>query len=268
MAHAQAPKKTRKREKVKSSRTIRAKSKVKPKHIQRPTKRRSSEKQSGKSHHNMSDKRASKHQIPPTPANQAVTETPPRGSLTRPLPLEPAPRLLRDTKTTAAALAMLERGIKQLYQKEYKKARAELKSLIEAHPAESEIVAKAKSYIQICDREEESHKKHTVSNDQLYALGVMEHNRGNYEGAISYFRQSLEKNREAEYVYYSLAASLAQKGEASEAIQALRRAIELNRANQIFAKNDQDFDPLHASREFADLVGMTQTGGATLLSQS
>jgi tetratricopeptide (TPR) repeat protein len=96
----------------------------------------------------------------------------------------------------------------------------------------------------------------------------MEHNRGNFEAAISYFRQSLEKNREAEYIYYSLAASLAQKGEAAEAIQVLRRAIELNDDNQIYAKNDQDFASLHPSKEFADLVGMTPTGGAGLSSQS
>jgi len=97
-------------------------------------------------------------------------------------------RLLRETKTTPAALALLEKGIKLIHQKEFKKARAELKSLVETYPDEKEIQARAESYIRICDREEAAHRRPVVSNDQLYTLGVMAHNRGDYDNAISSFR--------------------------------------------------------------------------------
>jgi tetratricopeptide (TPR) repeat protein len=174
-------------------------------------------------------------------------------------PPDKPPPLLRDSRSTAAALALLEKGIKLIYQKDFKKARQELKSLLDSHPGESEILARARSYIQICDREEAAHRKPNITNDQLYSLGVLDHNRGNYEGAVAYFRQSLELHPKADYIYYSLAASLAMKGETAEAIRSLRNAIALNEDNRVYAKNDTDFVPLHALKEFAELVGLSQS---------
>jgi tetratricopeptide (TPR) repeat protein len=85
----------------------------------------------------------------------------------------------------------------------------------------------------------------------------MEHNRGNYDGAISYFQQSLERHGNADYVFYSLAASQALRNDVSQAIGNLRKAIELNEENRIYAKNDHDFTPLHQEREFIELVGQS-----------
>ena len=175
--------------------------------------------------------------------------------------IEETPRLLRETKSTTIALGLLEKSIKLIYSKDLKKARAELKSLIESHPAEPEILARARTYLQICNREEASHKKPVIGNDQLYTLGVLEHNHGNYENAILYFRQSLEKNSKAEHVYYSLAASYALKGDIVAALLNLQKAVELNEENRIFAKNDEDFTPLHGHREFSELTGWNQPAG-------
>jgi tetratricopeptide (TPR) repeat protein len=165
--------------------------------------------------------------------------------------------LLRDTKSTAAALVALEKGIRLLYQKDVKKARTEFKQLLENHPGESEILARARSYLKICDREDAVHKKPAATADQLYTLGVMDHNRGNYDGAISYFRQSIERNPRSDYIYYSLAASLAMKRDSEEALRTLQKAIELNEDNRVYAKNDGDFASLHIKKEFVDLVGLT-----------
>jgi tetratricopeptide (TPR) repeat protein len=174
-------------------------------------------------------------------------------------PKAPEPsRLLRETKSTTAALGLLEKAIKFIYHKEFKKARIELKSLMESHPAEQEILARARTYLQICDREDASHKKPVIANDQLYTLGVMQHNQGNYDGAISYFRQFLEKNSDSDHIYYSLAASYAMKGDLPEAVRNLQKAIELNEENRVYAKNDSDFMPLHGVKEFGDLVGWNQ----------
>jgi tetratricopeptide (TPR) repeat protein len=173
-----------------------------------------------------------------------------------PPPPEHAPPLLRESKLTTAALGRLEKGIKALYQKDFKKARLEFKSLIDDYPAEWEILARARSYLQICAREEAAHKRPAITNDQLYGLGVMEHNRGNYEGALGYFRQALVQRPEADHIHYSIAASLAVKGDALEAIQTLRKAIELNEDNRIYAKNDSDFLTLHVHKEFTNLVGL------------
>jgi tetratricopeptide (TPR) repeat protein len=171
--------------------------------------------------------------------------------------VEPPPRLLRESKAMTAALAMLEKGIKFLYRKDFKRARSEFNSLIESHPGETEILARTRSYLQICDKEELMRKKVGVTTSDFYSLGVIEHNRRDYEGAIGSFQKALEQHPDAEHIYYSLAASLALKGETSEAIQVLRRAIVLNEDNRIYAKNDTDFNALHTNKDFVDLVGMS-----------
>ncbi len=172
--------------------------------------------------------------------------------------LNESPRLLRQTKTTSAALALLEKGIELIFKKEFKKARTELKTLLETYPGELDILARARSYIQICDREEAAQKKQSISTDQLYALGVLEHNKANYDKAISYFLQSIENHPGADYIYYSVAASMAMKGNLAGSLENLRKAVELNEESRVYAKNDADFSVLQGKKEFAELVGMNQ----------
>ncbi len=166
------------------------------------------------------------------------------------------PRLLRQTKTTAAAIALLEKGIQLIYKKDFKKARGELNALLEKYPKEIEILARARSYIQICEREETLHKKPPVATDQLYAMGILEHNKANYDSAISYFQQSLEMHPNADYIYYSVAASMAKKGDVAGSLENLRKAVELNEDSRIYAKNDADFSALQTNSEFTELVGL------------
>jgi tetratricopeptide (TPR) repeat protein len=175
---------------------------------------------------------------------------------------EPPPRLLRQTKTTAAALALLEKGIECIYRGDFKKAREELKRLLETYPGEIDILARARSYIQICDREEATQKKPPATTDQLYALGVVEHNKANYDRALSYFLQSLEIHPDADYIYYSVAASLAMKGNLPESMENLRKAVALNEDSRIYAKNDADFSALQDQEEFMELVGLGSSPGA------
>jgi tetratricopeptide (TPR) repeat protein len=170
--------------------------------------------------------------------------------------LNAPPRLLRQTKTTAAALALLEKGIELIYKKDFKKARGELNTLLEKYPKEMDILARARSYMQICDREEAVHKKTPVTTDQMYTLGILEHNKANYDAAISYFLQSLELHPKADYIYYSVAASLARKGDLAGSLENLHKAVNLNEDSRVYAKNDADFSSLQTNKEFMELVGL------------
>jgi len=163
----------------------------------------------------------------------------------------------RWNKTTASALAQLEKGIELINRKDFKKAIAELQSLIEKYKNETGITAAARGYIEICKRGEARRKKAPpAAENQAYALGVMEHNSTNYDKAIAYFKQSLERYPRADYIYYSIAASLALKGDAPVAVENLRKAVELNRDSLVHAKNDPDFAPLENNKEFLELIGV------------
>ncbi len=169
---------------------------------------------------------------------------------------EQPPRLLSESKRTQAALGQLEKAIKFIHQRDFSKANAEFEALIENYPGEPEIVASARRYQSICERESRKPRKAPASSDQVYSLAIMEHNRGAYDKAIGLFRDLLAKQPEADFVHYSIAASFARKGSIPEAIGSLKRAIELNSDNRIYAKNESDFSSLHNNRDFADLVGM------------
>jgi len=173
-----------------------------------------------------------------------------------PAPLPKPARLLKDSKSTSAALGLLEKAIKLIHQREFRKARLELESLVDLYPGEAEIAARARTYIQICLREEAARQKRPPTNDELYALGVLEHNRGNYDAAIAYFRQSLERRPDSDYILYSLAASLALKGEPEAALECLKKAIDINEDNRVYAKNDSDFACLQDRADFSALLGL------------
>src|SRR5262245_57467725 len=129
-----------------------------------------------KGHHGSaakSKKKAARKSAAKLPVKESAVMVPetrkrvsPFGAVT-PAPEKP-PRVLAETKQTVAALALLEKGIKLIYQKEFKKARHELQSIAELHASETEIIARSRSYLQICDREEAAHKKQVVTQDQLY----------------------------------------------------------------------------------------------------
>jgi tetratricopeptide (TPR) repeat protein len=178
-----------------------------------------------------------------------------------PQPEVQPPRLLRESRATSAALSILEKAIKLIYQKDFRKARLELESLVSDYASEPEITARARSYLHICQREEGTRPKSAASSDELYSVGVLEHNRGNYDAAIGYFRQCLERRSDADFVLYSLAASLALKGDAEAAIQNLKRAIELNEENRVYAKNDSDFTSLHSRQDYLMLLRLSTASG-------
>jgi len=205
----------------------------------------------------------------PKPDGRTETKPAPLSAPAAPAPppkAEDAPsRLVRQTKTTGSALAHLEKGIGFLYKKDFKKALAELQSLVDNYPNDREIAARARSYLDICKREEarqEDARQEKAADattfDQLYALGVLEHNRADYDKAVAYFRQSLEKHPKADYIYYSLAASLTRKGVYAEAMENLRRAVGLNEESRVRARHDPDFADLCVHREFLELVGTSR----------
>jgi tetratricopeptide (TPR) repeat protein len=198
-------------------------------------------------------KRSAARSAGPSPAENSGTAAPVRAPV--PQSEAQAPRLLRESRVTSAALGLLEKSIKLIYQKDFRKARLELESLITDYATEFEIVARARSYLQICQREVAARPRSAASSDELYSMGVLEHNRGNFEAAIGCFRQCLERHSDADYVFYSLAASLALKGDAEAAIQ------NLNEENRIYAKNDADFASLQSHHDYLILLGLNTVSG-------
>ncbi|MBI2821943.1 MAG: hypothetical protein HYX74_06940, partial [Acidobacteria bacterium] len=57
-----------------------------------------------------------------------------------------------------------------------------------------------------------------------------------------------------DYLYYALAASHGQAGDADLCIRALQKAIQLNSQSRFHARNDPDFEPMRNNKEFSAVL--------------
>jgi len=160
-------------------------------------------------------------------------------------------------KVTAAALKAFELAVKAFYRQDYPTARASFASLLDKYSSEVDIIARARTYITICEQRMERPKPLPRSLDALYSQGVFELNSGNVEKAVSLFEKAMRLNPEADYVIYSLASAQARLGDKKSALMNLRRSIELQPTHRIQARRDPDFSALYDSQEFQHLVGMS-----------
>ncbi|MBI4456859.1 MAG: tetratricopeptide repeat protein [Acidobacteria bacterium] len=158
----------------------------------------------------------------------------------------------KDEKTL---LDLYERGIKSLYNKNYQQAMDLFEKLIAKYPEEVELADRARNFVKICQSQGATRKLlQPKTADEMFDLGVIEHNRANYQQAIDYFQRAIELNPKANYLYYTLAASYSQAGDMEGAIRSLQKSVQLNPDNKFLARNDPDFEPIRSSKEFSAIV--------------
>jgi hypothetical protein len=78
---------------------------------------------------------------------------------------------------------------------------------------------------------------------------------GDYAGVADRGREVLAEDSPYALLYYNVACAEAMSGRADDAIDHLRRGIELNEELRQFAKGDSDLDALRADPRFQELVG-------------
>ena len=78
---------------------------------------------------------------------------------------------------------------------------------------------------------------------------------GEYAEAADRGRQLVEAHPEYANLFYNLACCEALAGRTTDAIDHLRRSIELSERFRAYAKEDSDFDPIRDEPAFKDLIG-------------
>jgi len=160
----------------------------------------------------------------------------------------------RSDARVTKALKRLEAGLKSLLQGQYAKAAKEFEAILKAPPPDMGITARAKQYLVTCKAHLERKAPAPKTADDLYLHGVMQMNEGDLEGALEAFNAAAKKAPKDDRFAYGQAAVHAQGGEVEASIEALQRAVEINEANRVYAKNDSDFTPLRVHKEFQDIV--------------
>lgn len=151
---------------------------------------------------------------------------------------------------------LLEKGIKQLHDHEYKAARSSFQAVLDKHSDERDICVRAASYVKTCDTHLSPPTFVPATADDYYNLGILKHNERDYDEAIRLFTEAGKIDPKGDHVYYALAASSAYKNDLPAVLKNLERAVKMNPDNIAFAKNDMDFDAVRKETGFAELLGL------------
>ena len=85
---------------------------------------------------------------------------------------------------------------------------------------------------------------------------------GDYERAVEELRPVMEQRPDNPTILYNLACYEALAGRHAEALEHLRRAVELRDDFRKLAREDSDFDPIRDEPEFLAIAGQADAAGA------
>ena len=177
-----------------------------------------------------------------------------RRRMLAPKPL-PAPPKKPPSPGTLAAVRAFEQALRLFNRHDFGPARSGFLSVLEKFTEQAEIIARARTYLAICEQRLARSPSVPRNPDALYDQGVFQFNRGNTADAIELFDKALKVEPRADHVYYSLAAAYARLNDTSKAMDALRRAIGIRPAHRSHARRDLDFVGLRSNEDFQQLTG-------------
>lgn len=170
-------------------------------------------------------------------------------------PVKPTPPPPRKPPASEAAVRAFEQALKVFNRHDFAAAKTAFESLLEKFGDQLEVVARARTYLTICEQRLARTPSVPRNPDALYNQGVFELNKGNIKEAINLFDKALRGDHQADHVFYSLAAAHARINNASKAMEALRRAIALRPLHRSHARSDLDFAFLRDNEAFRELTG-------------
>jgi TolA-binding protein len=171
-----------------------------------------------------------------------------------PVPL-PAPPKKPPSPGTLAAVRAFEQALRLFNRHDFGTAKSAFLSLLGKFAEQAEIVARARTYLAICEQRLARSPSMPRNADALYNQGVFQLNRGNTAEATELFEKALKVEPRADHVYYSLAAAYARLNDPPKAMDALRRAIGIRPAHRSHARRDLDFVGLRENEDFQQLTG-------------
>ncbi|HEY7546785.1 MAG TPA: tetratricopeptide repeat protein, partial [Blastocatellia bacterium] len=171
----------------------------------------------------------------------------------QPKPAPPPPP--RKPPASEAAVRAFEQALKVFNRHDFTQAKSAFENLLEKFGDQLEVVARARTYLTICEQRLARAPSVPRGPDALYNQGVFELNKGNIKEAINLFDKALRGDPQADHVFYSLAAAHARINNSTKAMEALRRAIAIRPLHRSHARSDLDFAILRDNEAFRELTG-------------
>lgn len=172
--------------------------------------------------------------------------------VSHPLPPEPSRR-----HVSSAVLRAFEHAVKVFNRRQYVEAKQLFENLQTRFPNEVEIVARVQTYLQVCKQKLSRSPLTPRDADELYDRGVFALNVGNFPQARTFFEKALRLRPDEPHLLYSLAATHAQTGSHDQALDFLKRSIQIQPRFRSQALNDSDFSMLRENKRFLEMLGLT-----------
>jgi tetratricopeptide (TPR) repeat protein len=179
------------------------------------------------------------------PQNSSNRAEPSRAPASPPPPASPPRR-----STYFEAVALYERGLEAIQRHDYRQAIDQLESVLRLYPEEKELQERVRLYLNICRRQATPRETAPQTIDERLYASTLAINGGKYDEAISHLRLVRDEDPDNDHALYMLAVAHTQRGEHTEAITHLERAIALNPENRALARRDPDLEPLREDEAF------------------
>jgi len=190
-----------------------------------------------------------------TPIRPGKATSKPKRRLTLPIPVVPPPEPPR-RQLTSGALRAFEHAVRVFNRRHFEEAKSLFEGLQPKFPTEVEILARAQMYIQVCSQKLAQAQSAPRNADELYDHGVYALNIGDFTQAKTFFEKALRLKPNEAHLLYSLAATHAQTGAMDQALDYLRRTIQIQPRYRFQALNDSDFSGLRENKQFLELIGL------------
>jgi tetratricopeptide (TPR) repeat protein len=169
-------------------------------------------------------------------------------------PISAPPNSGPSRPTHVEAVAIYEKGIESLQRHDYNHALELLQSVLRQYPDEKELHERVRLYLNICERHATPREAAPQSIEERLYASTLAINGGRYDEAISHLRLVRDEDPDNDHALYMLAVAHAQRGEHTEAVAHLERAIALNPENRALARRDPDLEALHDDEAFRGAI--------------
>lgn len=161
------------------------------------------------------------------------------------VPAQPDPR-------TKAAVKLFAEATRHFYRQDFSRAREIFVKLASGAP--SEIAARARVRISLCDVKLTKSGPAPKTFTDYYNLGVAELNARNLDRAFEHLTKADKAAPRHEEIQYALAAVRSLQGKADAALEHLRAAVSYRPENRFLAQRDDDFEALRSDPRFRSLM--------------
>jgi tetratricopeptide (TPR) repeat protein len=153
---------------------------------------------------------------------------------------------------TKAAVKLFAEATRHFYREDFSRAKEVFEKLASGAP--TEIAARARVRIRLCDRRLSRSGPAPRTPTDYYNLGVAELNARELERAIEHLTKADKAAPRRDEIQYALAAARSLQGNAEAALEHLKTAIALRPENRFLAQHDDDLEPLRSDPRFRSLM--------------